>query len=169
MKLILATFLLAWSLCSCLPQTRTNQLVPAVRSSTQTNQSVTVTTKGGNDESIRKGLGVTSGDFKDALEVSLVDSGLFKEIGGGGYQLETRILNIRNPGESAVFEVITEIEVSYTLRRAESVVWEKTIRSSHRTESGEALLGEFRDRISAEGAIRENIKIAISTMSERLR
>jgi hypothetical protein len=55
------------------------------------------------------------------------------------------------------------------LTMAGSIVWGKSIRSSHRTESGEALLGEFRERISAEGAIRENIKIAVSTMSEVLK
>ncbi|MFC7337835.1 hypothetical protein ACFQY0_11655 [Haloferula chungangensis] len=140
-----------------------------LRSSTQTGKPVVVHTSGGNDESIRKGLGVGTADFKAALETSLVDTGLFSHLGEGGYQLDARILNMRNPGESAVFEVITEIEVAYTLRSAGAVVWEKTIRSSHRTESDEALLGEFRDRISAEGATRENIKIAISSMSERLK
>lgn len=169
MRLAPISLFLVFSVCSCLPQARTNQLVPVVRSSTQTGQAVSVSTTGGNDQSIREGLGVKSNEFRSGLEQSLIESGLFSQIGGGGYQLDTRILNINHPAESAVFNVTTQIEVDYTLSRAGSTVWKKSIRSSHRTESGEALLGEFRDRMAAEGAIRENIKIAISSMSEALR
>lgn len=169
MKFACVSLFLVWLLSSCLPQTRSNELVPVVRSSTKTGKAVSVRATGGNDESIRTGLGVSTDDFEDALETSLVDSGLFQEVGGGGYQLEAIILNMDNPSEAAVFDVITEIKVKYTLQKAGANVWGKTIRSSHRTKSGDALLGEFRDRISAEGAIRENIKIAISAMSERLK
>ena len=169
MKLAPLCLLLIGSVCSCLPQARTNELVPVVRSSTQTGQAVTVRTSGGSDQSNKDALGVTSSDFKGALEESLVKSGLFSSIGEGGYQLDTQILKIRHPSEAAVFAVITEIEVAYTLRKGGSVVWEKPISTSHRIEPNDALLGEYRDRIAIEGAVRENIRLAISSMSERLR
>jgi hypothetical protein len=169
MKLASLSILLTCLLSSCLPQTRTNQLLPVVRSSTRTGEAVSVNAKGGNDQSTREGIGVNSSEFEEALETSLVDSGLFQQIGSDGYQLEATILRIDNPAASVLFNVITEIEVAYTLQKGGAVVWKKTIRSSHRTETREALLGEFRDRMSTEGAVRENIKIAVSSMSEALR
>lgn len=119
------------------------------------------------NQSNLEGLEITSRDFKQALEKSLVDSGLFRQIGGDGYQLEATIVGNRQP--ASVFTVTTEIKIAYTLRRNDSIAWKETIRSVHRTESGEALLGEFRDRMSAEGAMRENISLAISSMSQELR
>jgi len=167
MNYALLSLLIVCSVSSCLPKARNNQLVPEVRASTQTGQAVIVQTAGGSDQAEVDGLGVTSSNFNQALEESLVNSGLFKQIGGGGYQLEASIIQVNYP--AAGFSVTTEIEVAYVLRRADSIVWRDSIRSSHLTQTGEALLGEFRMRKSTEGAVRENIRLAISTMSEKLK
>ena len=167
MKFAHLSLILICSISSCVPKTRSNQLLPEVRSSTRTGQAVIVNTKGGSDQAKIDGIGVTSHDFKQALEESLVGSGLFQQIGGGGYQLDTAIVHVAYP--AAGFSMTTEIEVEYTLRNAGAIIWKKSIRSSHLTETGEALLGEFRVRMSTEGAIRENIRLVISSMSEKLK
>ncbi|MEP4077142.1 hypothetical protein [Haloferula sp.] len=167
MKFAYLALFLAFPITSCLPQARTNQLTPVVRSSTQTGQPVTVSTKGGSDQAEMDGIGVTSGDFKDALESSLVSSGLFQQIGEGGYHLQAKIVDIDYP--ASAFSVVTKVEVSYTLQKGSAVVWRDQIRSSHQTQTGEAFLGEFRERMSTEKAVQANIRIAISAMSERLK
>lgn len=152
---------------SCIPKTRTDQLAPALSSSTRTGQAVTVDTALGSDQTKIEGLAVPMSDFKGALEKSLVDSGLFQQIGDGGYRLQAVMVGMSQP--YAVFGVTTDAVVDYTLRKSGSVVWTKTIRSNHVTETSESLVSEIRNRNSAEGAIRENIRLAIGAMSEQLK
>lgn len=166
MKLIFLTLFSIGALCSCVPQTRTSQLVPVVKSSANTGQPVIVRITGSRNQAPLEGLEIGTEDLKQALETSVVDSGLFAAIGGGAYDLEATIVSSRQP--AAVFSVTTEFVIAYTLTKGGSVVWEDTIRSSHLTSTDESSIAEFRDRMSAEGAIRENIRLAIGGMSTRL-
>ncbi|MGB6222103.1 hypothetical protein [Haloferula sp.] len=166
MKFTCLTLFLFGALCSCVPQTRTSQLVPVVKSSANTGQPVLVRITGSRNQAPLEGLEIEAEDFKEALETSVVDSGLFAGIGGGAYELEATIVSSRQP--AAVFSVTTEFVIAYTLTKGGSIVWKDTIRSSHLTSTAESSIAEFRDRMSAEGAMRENIRVAIGGMSARL-
>lgn len=150
----------------CVSSTRTGSLVPEVVASTRTGQPVVVSTLGGSAYSPMGGPGVTNDAFRQALETSLTRSGLFKTIGRGGYQLEAIISNISQPAMG--FNMTTEIEVSYNLRRGGSSVWSESVRSTHTTAMGEHFVGAERVRLSTEGAVRENIRQAIAAMSVAL-
>lgn len=108
---------------------------------------------------------ISNEDFKDALESSLVKSGMFKGAGGGGYQLYTTIGSIEQP--LAGISMRVSMSVDYTLRRGGAVVWKKNIKSTYVAPLGEALVGAVRVRKATEGAARENIATLIRELDEK--
>lgn len=108
---------------------------------------------------------VSNEDFKHALETSLVQSGMFKSAGGGGYQIEAFITSVEQPAIGISMRV--NMEVSYTLKRGESVIWRKNIKSTYNAPFGEAFVGVVRVRKATEGAARENIASLIRALDEK--
>ncbi len=109
---------------------------------------------------------VTNEDFKEALETSLVKSGLFKSAGSGGYRVEAFITSIKQP--MVGISMTVGMEVSYVLKKGGSTVWTKSIKSSYTAPMGEAFVGAVRVRKATEGASRENIAELIRSLDQKL-
>jgi hypothetical protein len=107
---------------------------------------------------------VSNEDFKNALESSLVKSGLFKSVGNGGYLLEASIISVQQPLVGISMRV--NMDVDYTLKRNGSTVWRKNINSTYSAPVGEALVGAVRVRKATEGASRENIANLVRALDE---
>lgn len=111
-------------------------------------------------------VNITNEDFKEALESSLIRSGMFKGTGGGGYQIDAFIASIDQPAMG--FSMRVNLEVNYVLRRNGAVVWRKSIQSTYEAPTGEAFAGSVRLRKATEGAVRENITILVRSLDEKL-
>jgi hypothetical protein len=109
---------------------------------------------------------VSNEDYKEALETSLVKSGLFRNAGSGGYQIDAFITSIKQPLAGISMKV--EMEVSYSLKKGGSTLWSKSITSTYSAPMSEALVGAVRVRKATEGAARENIALLIRSLDEKL-
>lgn len=166
-------FLSLWALAavsfvfaSCTGSINSSSLVPAgVKASSKTGQNISSVVSGGTPDS---GIMATISDesFKQALETSLVESGLFRGKGGGGYSLSALIVSVKQP--MVGISMTVQMEVSYNLRKGNSSVWSKSIKSSYSAPMGEAFVGAVRVRKATEGATRENIAMLIRALDEKL-
>ena len=98
-------------------------------------------------------------DFRQALELSLVRSGKFTSVGGGGFRVEAFITSINHARVGEKLRV--DMEVRYALRRRSLVVWRKLIRSSYEAPMDEVMPDLVRVREATKSAARENIAILI--------
>ena len=160
-----STAALACLLASCAGSIDTAALVPAhVVASHRTGQPVSAFVSGGGPGSAIIAP-ISNEDFKQALETSLVQSGMFKSAGSGGYQVEAFITSIEQPAIGISMRV--NMEVSYALKRGGAVVWRKSIKSTYTAPMGEAFVGAVRVRKATEGAARENIAALIRSLDEK--
>lgn len=163
--LLAATGLLGCLLVSCAGSTNTAALVPAnARASKHTGQPVQAMVAGGGPSSSVLAT-ISNEDFKQALESSLVQSGMFKSAGSGGYQVEAFITSIEQPAFGVSMRV--SMEVSYALKRGGSTILRKSIKSTYTAPFGEAIVGAVRLRKATEGAARENIALLIKSLDEK--
>lgn len=151
---------------SCAGSADTGAMTPAsVSASGRTGLPVQAVVTGGTPRS-KVLANITNEDFKEALESSLVRSGLFKSAGGGGYQIDAAIMSIEQPAMG--FSMRVNMEVNYMLRRNGTTVWRKSVKSTYVAPVGEAFVGAVRVRKATEGAARENIAILVRSLDEKL-
>jgi hypothetical protein len=104
-------------------------------------------------------------DFRQALEVSLVRSGLFTSVGVGGFRLEAFITSIEHARVGDKLRV--DMEVRYALRRRSLVVWRKLVRSDYEAPIKEVLPDLVRVREATKGAARGNIELLIRLLDKQ--
>lgn len=104
-------------------------------------------------------------DFKQALERSLVRSGLFTGIGGGGFRVEAFMTSIKHARVGEKLRV--QMEVRYALRRRSLLVWRKTVGSSYEVPIDEVKADFARMREATEGAARVNISTFILLLDKQ--
>lgn len=169
MKHPYSLFALAAASClfvSCAGKMDTESLIPVgTKASSRTGQTITAQVKGGSPDSTVLAT-ISDERFKQALETSLVNSGLFRAPGSGGYEISAFITSINQP--LAGISMTTSMEVNYTLRKGGAFIWSKDIKSSYTAPMGEAFVGAVRVRKSTEGASRENINLLIRALDEKL-
>ncbi|MEI7908127.1 MAG: hypothetical protein WCK77_00695 [Verrucomicrobiota bacterium] len=164
--LLLASCLVVGMLASCASTTKREALSPGrVTVSHHTSQPIQAVVSGGSKMSALQLPGITNEDFQQALESSLVQSGMFTSTGSGGYRLEAFIANIDQPVFG--FSMRVNMEVSYLLRRGGTTVWQKSIKSTYEASVGDAFAGPTRVRKATEGAARENIAELIRQLNTR--
>lgn len=162
----LAASALTFLLASCASTTQREALAPAgISASHRTSQPIRALVSGGSNLTAIGGSGISNDNFKQALETSLVQSGMFSAAGDGGYQLEAFIANIQQPIFGASLTVT--LQVSYNLRRGGTSVWRKTIESTYEAPFSEAFVGVTRLRKATEGAARQNISNLIQELNAR--
>jgi hypothetical protein len=163
--ILASTGILSCLLVSCAGSMDTAALVPAnVTASHHTGRSVNAVVSGGGARS-KVLANISDEDFKQALESSLVKSGMFTSMGSGGYQIEAFITSVQQPLMGVSMRV--NMEVSYAMRRNGAVIWRKSIKSTYSAPMGEAFVGAVRVRKATEGAARENIATLIHSLDEK--
>lgn len=139
------------------------------RAVTKHSQSVSVNVTGGSATSSAGASKISNSDFATALQQSIEQSGLFaKTVPTGSaedYHLEVEIVRLQQPMMG--FSMTVTIEANWTLSRPSdhTVIWQKSVTSTHTTGTGEAFVGVTRLRLATEGAARDNIQDAIGQMS----
>jgi hypothetical protein len=163
---LLAGGLIAGLLASCASTTNREALVPSrVAASHRTSLPIQAIVSGGSKMTSMELPGISNENFQQALETSLVQSGMFKSAGSGGYQLEAFIANIDQPIMG--FSMTVNMDVGYNLRRGGTSLWRKSIRSTYEAPASEAFVGATRLRKATEGAARENITELIRQLNAR--
>jgi len=131
--------------------------------------SVSVKASGGTETGAMDSSNVSNADFKAAIESSIVQSGLFKQVvqgDGGDYELTVNIVQLSKPTIGFNFTVNMEAAWSLTKVSDKSVVMRKVIRSSHTATMGDAFAGVTRLRMAVEGAAKKNIELGLQEVSK---
>jgi hypothetical protein len=163
--LLAAASLSSIFLVSCAGNMNTAALVARnATASHHTGQPVSTLVSGGSFSSSVL-ANVSNEEFKQALECSLVQSGLFKSTGSGGYQVAASIISIKQP--MIGISMTVSMQVSYEVKRGNSVIWSRVIQSTYKAPASEALIGAVRVRKATEGAVRENIANFVRALDEK--
>ena len=130
---------------------------------------VSVTTSGGAATGSAESSNISNDDLKTAIETSIKESKLFKEVvqgSAGQYQLNVAVTQLDKPMFGASFTVT--LETAWTLVRAsdKAVVWRKAIKGAHTATMSDAFVGVTRLRLALEGAARANIEQGIAGVSD---
>jgi hypothetical protein len=130
--------------------------------------SLSVKTGGGNETSAMGSSEISNDDLRAAIEKSVTQSALFKEVvqgKNGDYELSVTVARLGKPTFGASFTV--DMEAGWSLIKAsdKSVVMRKSITSSYTASMGDSLVGVTRLRLAVEGAARNNIKQGLEAIA----
>lgn len=111
---------------------------------------------------------VSSEGYKQALDKTLRESGLFSNViqgAGSEYRLSVRLSKAKQPMVGLGMTV--QLSADWQLTRASDgeVVWQETIDSEYTAKFTEHIIGFERLRKANEGAVRENIRVGLEHMS----
>ena len=111
---------------------------------------------------------VSSEGYKQALDKTLRESGLFSNVIQGAdseYRLSVRLSKAKQPMVGLGMTV--QLSADWRLTRASDgeIVWQETIDSEYTAKFTEHLIGFERLRKANEGAVRENIRVGLEHMS----
>lgn len=168
---ILAAFVFAaatLALSGCLSVSKSTDMVVTVAPVNKHPQSLSVSVSSIRPPNIANTDILTTTEFAEAIKTSISQSGLFARIAADAadYDLAVEIVRVDLPLMG--FSMTVSMEATWRLmRRGDSnPVWQKAVMSTFTAKAGEAFVGATRVRLANEGAARNNIKDAITAMSE---
>jgi hypothetical protein len=135
----------------------------------QSQSDVHVAVIGGKETSAMWVSQISDQDFGQALQDSIIQSGLFRKAttnGPAAYRLDAFIVQINQPMFGASMTVSMEVNYSLARTNPKEVVWQKAVTSTYTAPFSEAFLGATRLRKANEGAARRNIEQAITEISQ---
>ncbi len=129
--------------------------------------SVSVKTVGGQETSALGKSSVSDADLKAAIEETILKTKAFKQlvkVGDADYELSATIMTVNQPSMGFSFTVKTDI--AWNLKKVGGdIAWRQVIHSEHTTGAGEAFAGVKRLRMATEGAIKNNIELALKEIA----
>ena len=161
---------IALSITGCATQA-TNQAMVVAKPAPSVKQypySASVATSGGAETSALGSTNIDNAELKTAIEKSIRDSKLFREVvdgKGGQYQLSVVVIQMSKPMLGLDFTVA--LEAGWTLVRASDnkVVLRQVFKSSHTAKLGDAFVGTKRLQLAVEGAARANIEQGLAAIA----
>lgn len=159
----------ALNLAGCAAPASRDSMLPSLTMSKKHPYSVAVETKGGSETGSMDSSNISNADFKAAIETSIINSGLFKNVvqgKGGDYELTVNVVQLSKPMFGLDMKV--DLETTWSLVRASdrSAVMQKVIKTTYTATPSDAFVGMTRLRMAVEGAARENIAQGLKAISE---
>ena len=132
------------------------------------NKSVSIAVTGGQKTNPLWTSQVANEDFASALQLSIEKHGLFSRVvrsGGADYQLDVRLIRLRQP--MVGFNMTVQAEVEWRIKQIASgrPVWSGQTNRPYTATVGDAFVGVTRLKLANEGAIRENIKAGLQQIA----
>lgn len=153
----------------CATSANRDAMSPDNIASTKRNpQSLSVKVSGGNETSSMGSSDISSEDLRAAIEKSVTQSGLFKEVvqgKSGDYELLVTVTRLTKPTFGASFTV--EMEAGWSLVRSsdKAIQMRKSVVSSYTASMSDSLVGVTRLRLAVEGAARKNVKQGLEAIA----
>ncbi len=141
---------------------------PAIASTKKNPYTLSIVTAGGNETSAMGSSEISNDDLRAAIEKSVMQSALFKEVvrgKNGDYELSTTVTRLSKPSFGASFTVEMEAGWSLVKTSDKTVLMRKVITSTHTASMSEAFVGTTRLRLAVEGAARSNIKQGLEAVA----
>lgn len=151
------------------PANRDNMSAENITLSKKHPYSVAVETKGGTETGAMDSSSISNADLKAALENSIVQSKLFKNVvqgKNGDYELTVSVTQLSKPMFG--FDMKVELETAWTLVKTsdKSIAMQKVVKNVFVATTSDAFVGMTRLRLAVEGAARENIAQGLKAISE---
>jgi hypothetical protein len=141
------------------------QIVQPVR---KADGDVSIAVSGGKDTSKMGASQISNEAFAQALGTSLEANNLFSSLSSSAarYRLTAFIGEVDQPMMG--FSMTVKMEVSYALKDSQSggTVWTQDVKSEYTAKASAAFAGVERLRLANEGAARENIRQAITSLAQ---
>lgn len=132
-------------------------------------KSVSVVTQGGNETTAMDSTNISDEELAAAITESITRNKLFQKVIQGGqsdYRLNVSIINMSKPVFGLTFTVQMEAAWSLVNVKDNSVVMRETINSTHTTSFSEAFAAVTRLKLAVEGAVKENIRLGLTKISQ---
>lgn len=165
----LAAMLAIISLAGCAsPAGRESMSLPSFTTNKQFNKTVSVFVSGGSDTGAMESTNVSDEEFQAAIEDAINKSKLFKEITSSNpdLNLEVSISSLSKPSFGFTFEVSMEAGWILSRKSDKSILMKKSIKSSGKATTSDAIIAVTRIRIAVERAAQNNISQGLSAISE---
>lgn len=165
----LAAMLAIISLAGCAsPAGRESMSLPSFTTNKQFNKTVSVFVSGGSDTGAMESTNVSDEEFQAAIEDAINKSKLFKEITSSNpdLNLEVSISSLSKPSFGFTFEVSMEAGWILSRKSDKSILMKKSIKSSGKATTSDAIVAVTRIRIAVERAAQNNISQGLSAISE---
>lgn len=163
-------FIIANILSGCAsPASKDAMLANSSLVTKQHNKTISITTQGGEELDGLGRSGVSDIDLAKAIEGSIVESKLFRQVihsNVSDYVLNVAIVSISKPIFGGNFTVDMEAAWSLSELTTNKIVMRKSIKSSHTATMEQSFGGATRLRLAVEGAARENIEQGLIALSE---
>ena len=157
-------------LAGCASPAQTSSMVAApIAVAAKHPEPLSVRVTGGSETSAAGASKISNADFAEAIRQSVEQSGLFAKAvladPTADYHLDVNIVRLDQPMMG--FSMTVTIEATWTLsKRDNTVVWQKSVTSTHTATTGEAFAGVTRLRLATEGAAKQNIQDALGQMGK---
>lgn len=155
------------SLGGCASPVSSGAMVPtAFKVQKQQPATVSVAVAGGSETSAMGKSQIADAELVAAVTQAINTSHTFTRVVAGkdgDYLLTVNIFNLTQP--SFGFSFTVQMEMGWTLSRAGSVVWKKSIKSEGTAGAGDAFAGTTRLRMATEAAARNNIASGLEQIS----
>ncbi len=130
--------------------------------------SVSVAVQGGSETGALDSSNIANGDLKAAIEASITQSRLFREVvqgRGGDCTLAVSVVQMSKPMFGGAFTV--DLETAWSLTRAADgrVLLRQVVKSSGTATMSDALVGAARLRLAVENAARDAIAQGLAAIS----
>lgn len=162
---LIALLIAALMFVGCASPTNPGAMVPAEYTPGKSQPySVNVKVAGGQETSALGKSSISDTDLKTAIEETILKTKAFKQlikVGNADYELSASIVTVNQPTMGFSFTVKTDIAWKLSKTGSDDVVWRQMVHSEHTTGAGEAFAGVKRLQMATEGAVRNNIELAL--------
>lgn len=151
------------------PASRESMSLPAFTTSKQFNKSVSIAVFGGSDTGAMESSNISDEEFKASIEDAILKSKLFREItkdANSDLDLQVSIASLSKPSIGFTFEVAMEAGWVLTKRSDKTVLMKKSIKSTGKATTGDALIAVTRIRMAVERAAQSNIAQGLGSIAE---
>jgi hypothetical protein len=157
--LVVVTFISVLTGCGS-PAKREAMIPQGAAASKSHPYSVIVQTNGGSETGALESGNISDMDLKAAIEDAISQKRVFTKIvqgSGADYELSVRVINLSKPVFGTTFTV--DMEAAWTLTKTadNSIMMQKSIKSTGKATMGDAFVAATRIRLAVENAARENI------------
>lgn len=149
------------------PASRESMSLPSFVTKQQFNKTVNVLVSGGSDTGAMESTNVSDQEFQAAIEDAINKSKLFKEVVSSNpdLNLEVNISSLSKPSFGFTFEV--QMETGWVLSRKSdnSVLMKKSIKSTGKATTSDAIVAVTRIRMAVERAAQDNIAQGLNAIA----
>jgi hypothetical protein len=165
-----AVFLITAGIMGCAsPANRESMSPPSFTASKQFNKSVNVVVLGGSDTGAMDSTNISDAEFKASIEDAIIKSKLFREItkdSNSDVDLQVSIASLSKPSFGFTFEVSMEAGWILTRRADKSILMKKSIKSTGKATTSDALIAVTRIQMAVERAAQNNISQGLNSITE---